>query len=50
MLSADEEFMLAKAWADRGDTQAAHKMVTSTFASSRRSLWGTAATACPSRI
>ena len=29
MLSADEEFMLAKAWADRGDTQAAHKMVTS---------------------
>ena len=29
MLSADEEFMLAKAWAEREDTQAAHKMVTS---------------------
>jgi RNA polymerase sigma-32 factor len=29
MLEPGEEYMLAKAWADHGDTQAAHKMVTS---------------------
>ncbi|WP_334127680.1 RNA polymerase sigma factor RpoH [Sneathiella sp.] len=29
MLEADEEYMLAKAWKDHGDTEAAHKMVTS---------------------
>lgn len=29
MLEKDEEFMLAKAWADHGDTESAHKMVTS---------------------
>jgi len=29
MLEKQEEFMLAKAWADHGDTEAAHKMVTS---------------------
>ncbi len=29
MLPADEEYMLAKAWKDHGDTEAAHKMVTS---------------------
>ena len=29
MLAKDEEFMLAKRWAEHGDTQAAHKMVTS---------------------
>lgn len=29
MLEKEEEFMLAKAWADHGDTEAAHKMVTS---------------------
>ncbi|MBO0333444.1 RNA polymerase sigma factor RpoH [Sneathiella sp. CAU 1612] len=29
MLEPDEEYMLAKAWKDHGDTEAAHKMVTS---------------------
>jgi RNA polymerase sigma-32 factor len=29
MLEKDEEFMLAKRWAEHGDTEAAHKMVTS---------------------
>ncbi|GAB4374686.1 MAG: RNA polymerase sigma factor RpoH [Kiloniellaceae bacterium] len=29
MLEADEEYMLAKAWRERGDTEAAHKLVTS---------------------
>ncbi|MCB2091811.1 MAG: RNA polymerase sigma factor RpoH [Alphaproteobacteria bacterium] len=29
MLKADEEFMLAKAWTEHGDTDAAHKLVTS---------------------
>ena len=29
MLAKDEEFMLAKRWTEHGDTQAAHKMVTS---------------------
>jgi RNA polymerase sigma-32 factor len=29
MLGKDEEFMLAKAWREHGDTQAAHKLVTS---------------------
>lgn len=29
MLEADEEYMLAKAWRDREDSEAAHKMVTS---------------------
>ena len=29
MLEPDEEFMLAKAWADREDSQSAHKLVTS---------------------
>ncbi|MEO1493620.1 MAG: RNA polymerase sigma factor RpoH [Pseudomonadota bacterium] len=29
MLEPDEEFMLAKAWADHGDSRAAHKLVTS---------------------
>jgi RNA polymerase sigma-32 factor len=29
MLEPDEEYMLAKAWADHGDTEAAHRMVTS---------------------
>ncbi|MDR3451075.1 MAG: RNA polymerase sigma factor RpoH [Alphaproteobacteria bacterium] len=29
MLDADEEFMLAKSWAEHGDLQAAHKLVTS---------------------
>ena len=29
MLEPQEEFMLAKAWVDRGDTGAAHKLVTS---------------------
>jgi len=29
MLEKQEEFMLAKAWADHGDTESAHKMVTS---------------------
>ncbi|MEM7179208.1 MAG: RNA polymerase sigma factor RpoH [Pseudomonadota bacterium] len=29
MLEQQEEFMLAKAWADRGDSEAAHKLVTS---------------------
>jgi RNA polymerase sigma-32 factor len=29
MLHKDEEFMLAKAWREHGDTQAAHKLVTS---------------------
>ncbi|MGF1660294.1 MAG: RNA polymerase sigma factor RpoH [Rubrimonas sp.] len=29
MLEPDEEYMLAKAWADHGDTDAAHRMVTS---------------------
>jgi RNA polymerase sigma-32 factor len=29
MLAKDEEYMLAKAWREHGDTQAAHKLVTS---------------------
>ena len=29
MLGQDEEFMLAKAWAEHGDSEAAHKLVTS---------------------
>ena len=29
MLKPDEEFMLAKAWAEHGDTESAHKLVTS---------------------
>ncbi|SLN33096.1 RNA polymerase sigma factor RpoH [Pseudoruegeria aquimaris] len=29
MLEPEEEYMLAKAWVERGDTEAAHKMVTS---------------------
>ena len=29
MLEADEEFMLAKAWREHGDTEAAHRLVTS---------------------
>ncbi len=29
MLEPDEEYMLAKAWTDHGDTEAAHKLVTS---------------------
>ncbi|MFQ5955802.1 MAG: RNA polymerase sigma factor RpoH [Kiloniellales bacterium] len=29
MLAADEEFMLAKRWREHGDTEAAHKLVTS---------------------
>ncbi len=29
MLGAEEEFMLAKAWREHGDTEAAHKLVTS---------------------
>jgi len=29
MLEPDEEYMLAKAWVDHGDTEAAHKLVTS---------------------
>jgi RNA polymerase sigma-32 factor len=29
MLDPDEEFMLAKSWADHGDSKAAHKLVTS---------------------
>jgi RNA polymerase sigma-32 factor len=29
MLAKDEEFMLAKAWKEHGDTEAAHRMVTS---------------------
>ena len=29
MLEPDEEFMLAKAWVDHGDTESAHKLVTS---------------------
>ena len=29
MLGADEEFMLAKSWVDRGDRRSAHKLVTS---------------------
>jgi RNA polymerase sigma-32 factor len=29
MLEPDEEYMLAKAWKDRGDSESAHKMVTS---------------------
>ena len=29
MLKPDEEFMLAKAWTDHGDTESAHKLVTS---------------------
>jgi RNA polymerase sigma-32 factor len=29
MLDVDEEYMLAKAWVDHGDTEAAHKLVTS---------------------
>ena len=29
MLSIEEEYMLAKAWVDRGDTKAAHRLVTS---------------------
>jgi RNA polymerase sigma-32 factor len=29
LLEPEEEYMLAKAWADKGDTAAAHKMVTS---------------------
>jgi len=29
MLEADEEYMLAKSWRERGDTEAAHKLVTS---------------------
>jgi RNA polymerase sigma-32 factor len=29
MLAADEEYMLAKRWAERGDSEAAHKLVTS---------------------
>jgi len=29
MLEPDEEFMLAKAWVDRGDTESAHRLVTS---------------------
>ena len=29
MLEREEEFILAKKWVDNGDSQAAHKMVTS---------------------
>ena len=29
MLSAEEEYMLAKSWRDRGDLKSAHKLVTS---------------------
>ena len=29
MLSADEEYMLAKSWRDRGDLRSAHKLITS---------------------
>ena len=29
MLEQDQEYMLAKAWRERGDSEAAHKLVTS---------------------
>ena len=29
MLSAEEEYMLAKSWKDRGDLKSAHKLITS---------------------
>mgnify|MGYP002525262716 CR=1 FL=1 len=29
MLSAEEEYMLAKSWRDRGDLRSAHKLITS---------------------
>nr|WP_234397728.1 sigma-70 factor domain-containing protein [Sneathiella glossodoripedis] len=39
MLEADEEYMLAKAWKERGDSEAAHKMVTSICALWQKSPW-----------
>ena len=50
ILSPEEEYMLAKSWREHGDTEAAAKLVNSTFASSPRSRWVTAATACRSAI
>jgi len=42
LLEQEEEFMLAKAWAEHGDSDAAHKLVTSHL----RLVANIAATAC----
>ena len=46
MLEPEQEYMLAKAWVDHGDKEAAHKLVTSHLGSRPRSPWAIAATAC----
>jgi len=48
MLSAEEEVDLARCWRDRGDQEAADKLVT-ICASWRRPPWTTGATACRER-
>ena len=48
MLEPQEEYMLAKRWREHGDRDAAHKLVTCICASSPRSPWAIAATACRS--
>ena len=46
MLAANEEYELAKRWADHGDEQA-HKLVTSHCDLSRKSPWDIAVTVYP---
>ena len=46
MLEPEEEYMLAKRWREHEDVEAAHRLVTSICASSPRSPWAIAATAC----
>ena len=47
MLEPEEEYMLAKRWVEEQDTEAAHKMVTSSSASWRqKSQWGIGAMGC----
>jgi RNA polymerase sigma-32 factor len=43
MLEPGEEYMLAKRWQEHGDTDAAHKLVTSHFPSAKsfpKATWG----------
>ena len=46
MLEADEEYMLARSFADRGDVDAAHKLVTSHLRLWLKLRWAIAAMAC----
>ena len=46
LLEPGEEYMLAKAWKDKGDVAAAHKLVTSHLRLVAKLPWGIAAMAC----